>query len=84
MKPIIICKDCKEEKTHEARGMCLNCYARWKWHNVIDKEKQKKRQYKWRKENKEEYNTKMRLIMRKRTNVQYQTKFTAQELVNMI
>lgn len=36
-KKIIICKDCKEEKYHEARGMCGNCYKRWQRRQNPDK-----------------------------------------------
>ncbi len=64
-----ICKDCKKEERIEARGMCLNCYGRFKYHNFLDKEKYRKNQKIWREENKERIRIYMREYMRKRLNV---------------
>lgn len=27
----IICKNCKEEKQHHAKGFCCQCYEKWRW-----------------------------------------------------
>lgn len=34
--PIIVCADCREERSHKARGKCSPCYNRWIAHGKPD------------------------------------------------